>query len=168
MFQGPKYKVCPKTGKVYRTQPRYTWRRWLWPLTGLLATLWFLIRVIPKPSRATYPCQKMAFPIASSFVAYLIGIFTTAAIVKRARAHIKRAKYIVAAICLCIAVATAWFTIGVDVFRARLCIRAKRWSKQSDGRRQRNVSRPCRLGTRPKCNRLESITQHQHDRLLVG
>jgi len=37
-------------------------------ISGFAALLWFLIRVVPKPSRAGYPCQQMAFPIASAFV----------------------------------------------------------------------------------------------------
>jgi len=40
-------------------------------LPGLAALLWFLIRVIPKPSRATYPCQRAAFPVASAFVVWI-------------------------------------------------------------------------------------------------
>lgn len=43
-------------------------------LMGLMALLWFLIRVIPKPSRASYPCQQAAFPLASAFVIWLTGI----------------------------------------------------------------------------------------------
>jgi len=42
---------------------------------GLSATLWFLIRVIPKPSRATYPCMQAAAPFMSSFVIYLISLW---------------------------------------------------------------------------------------------
>ena len=41
---------------------------------GLGALIWFLIRVIPKPSRATYPCQRAAFPIATTFVIWLTGV----------------------------------------------------------------------------------------------
>jgi hypothetical protein len=41
---------------------------------GFSALVWFLIRVIPKPGRASYPCQRAAFPIASSFVIWLTGI----------------------------------------------------------------------------------------------
>jgi hypothetical protein len=41
---------------------------------GLIALVWFLIRVIPKPSRACYPCQRAAFPIASAFVIWLTGV----------------------------------------------------------------------------------------------
>lgn len=36
--------------------------------------IWFLVRVIPKPSRASYPCQRAAFPAASAFVLWLCGI----------------------------------------------------------------------------------------------
>jgi hypothetical protein len=41
---------------------------------GAAALLWFLVRVIPKPSRATYPCQRAAFPMASSFIIWLCGV----------------------------------------------------------------------------------------------
>ncbi|MDH6356580.1 DUF362 domain-containing protein [Parabacteroides sp. PF5-9] len=41
---------------------------------GLSATLWFLIRVIPKPSRATYPCMQTAAPLMSTFVIYLLSL----------------------------------------------------------------------------------------------
>lgn len=42
-------------------------------VTGLLATLWFLLRVIPKPSRAAYPCIQAAAPLMSGFVLYLLS-----------------------------------------------------------------------------------------------
>ena len=45
--------------------------------TGLLSLIWFLIRVIPKPSRASYPCQRAAFPLASGFVIWIIGIIAS-------------------------------------------------------------------------------------------
>jgi hypothetical protein len=43
---------------------------------GLIVTTWFLIRVIPKPARASYPCQRAAFPLASGFVMWLLSLFT--------------------------------------------------------------------------------------------
>ncbi len=43
-------------------------------LIGLGALSWFLIRVIPKPTRASYPCQRAAFPIASAFVIWFSGV----------------------------------------------------------------------------------------------
>ena len=46
-------------------------------IIGLGALAWFLIRVIPKPSRATYPCQQAAFPIASAFVVWLTATLSS-------------------------------------------------------------------------------------------
>jgi hypothetical protein len=47
----------------------------LFLVTGFAALIWFLIRVIPKPSRASYPCMKVAYPLASGFVTYLLGLW---------------------------------------------------------------------------------------------
>jgi hypothetical protein len=110
--------VYPEMGNTYEVRSQYGWYKWIWPVTGLLATTWFLIRVVPKPSRALYPCQRAAFPIASSFVAYVIGMFVTTAILGKARMHMKQARYIVAAVCVCAAVATAWITLGINGDRA--------------------------------------------------
>jgi hypothetical protein len=41
---------------------------------GLLATVWFLIRVIPKPSRAAYPCMQATAPFMAGFVVYLSSL----------------------------------------------------------------------------------------------
>jgi hypothetical protein len=43
-------------------------------LLGMISILWFLVRVIPKPQRATYPCMRATAPIASSFIIYVLGI----------------------------------------------------------------------------------------------
>lgn len=46
---------------------------------GITSTMWFLVRVIPKPSRAAYPCMQTAAPLMSAFVLYLLslaGLFT--------------------------------------------------------------------------------------------
>ena len=45
---------------------------------GFLSLLWFLVRVIPKPSRAAYPCQRAAFPLASSFVVWVAALLGSA------------------------------------------------------------------------------------------
>ena len=50
------------------------WTRLLFPLMTAAALAWFLVRVIPKPIRATYPCQRAAFPLASGFVIWLLGL----------------------------------------------------------------------------------------------
>jgi len=44
-------------------------------LLGVTSTIWFLIRVIPKPQRATYPCMQASAPFMSGLVVYLISLF---------------------------------------------------------------------------------------------
>jgi hypothetical protein len=50
----------------------------LFSLTGFVALVWFLVRVLPKPSRAAYPCQRVAFPLASSFVLWVFALLGSA------------------------------------------------------------------------------------------
>jgi hypothetical protein len=69
-----RYKVCPRTGRVVKTRRRVKWWAWGFSALGFLSLLWFLVRVIPKPSRAAYPCQRAAFPLASSFVVWVAAL----------------------------------------------------------------------------------------------
>ena len=55
-------------------QPRWSGWQFLFPLITALSVAWFLLRVIPKPIRATYPCQQAAFPLLSTFVIWLLGL----------------------------------------------------------------------------------------------
>jgi hypothetical protein len=79
---------------------------------GLGALIWFLIRVIPKPSRASYPCQQAAFPIASAFVVWLTATLSSMFVFKKlARIF---AKYrVVVSICgvISVVVLIGWFTV---------------------------------------------------------
>ena len=42
---------------------------------GIISTIWFLFRVIPKPSRATYPCMRASAPFMSAFIIYLLSVW---------------------------------------------------------------------------------------------
>jgi hypothetical protein len=70
------------------------------PIIGLLSLIWFLIRVVPKPSRVRYPCMRVAAPIASSFVIYLIGLFSSLLVFKKAKQYLYKSKYVVFSILL--------------------------------------------------------------------
>jgi hypothetical protein len=70
---------------------------------GLTSTIWFLIRVIPKPQRATYPCMRAAAPIMSSFVIYLITLSGSVLAFRKAKVHLKNARYVYALSFLAIA-----------------------------------------------------------------
>jgi len=65
-------------------------------LLGIGSLTWFLVRVIPKPSRAQYPCMKAAAPIASSFVTYLLGLSIFTLAVKKVKQKVYQSKYIAA------------------------------------------------------------------------
>jgi len=79
------------------------------PVIGLIATFWFLIRVIPKPSRATYPCMRVAFPIASSFVIYILGIVTSVIAINKIKNHWKESRYWAMAGFLVIAIVAGFY-----------------------------------------------------------
>ena len=69
-------------------------------ILGSVALLWFLLRVIPKPSRASYPCQRAAFPLASAFVLWACG--STAGLFSMIRLRRFLYRYRLAAIALLI------------------------------------------------------------------
>ncbi len=69
-------------------------------ILGASATLWFLIRVIPKPSRATYPCMRAAAPIMSSFIIYLLAIGASMASFRKFRQSLRKSRYLTASLFL--------------------------------------------------------------------
>jgi hypothetical protein len=68
----------------------------LFIIMGIGSTIWFLVRVIPKPDRAGYPCMKAAAPIMSGFVIYLITLGGSVLFFKNAFHKFKQAKYLTA------------------------------------------------------------------------
>jgi uncharacterized protein (DUF362 family) len=97
------------SGKVNATSPA-SWRSrswWALRLGGALALVWFLIRVIPKPSRASYPCQRAAFPVAAGFVVWLTGAFGAAGAIRKARTHLRQARWMMASVSVTVAAVAA-------------------------------------------------------------
>ncbi len=79
-------RVCPATGRSLEPpQRQLRFLGWLFSGLGLASLLWFLVRVIPKPSRAAYPCQRIAFPVASSFVVWVLALAGSAFAWRKAR-----------------------------------------------------------------------------------
>ncbi|OHB73993.1 MAG: hypothetical protein A2Z25_05705 [Planctomycetes bacterium RBG_16_55_9] len=89
------------------------WLIWLLPIAGLVSLLWFLIRVVPKPSRATYPCQRLAAPIASGFVVWIMGLLGSTLAYRSARRLLQRSRYVLAGICVAAAVGVVWTSFCV-------------------------------------------------------
>jgi hypothetical protein len=79
---------------------------------GISSTLWFLIRVIPKPQRAAYPCMRAAAPVMSGFVLYLLSLGGMTLFFRSAVSKLKQAKYLTAAFsllaCLILLVVFNW------------------------------------------------------------
>ncbi|MHC4367857.1 MAG: hypothetical protein ACYSW8_09600, partial [Planctomycetota bacterium] len=87
--------------------------KYAFPIAGLVSLIWFLVRVIPKPSRALYPCQRMAFPIASGFVAWLLGLGAWGLAFRKAKVNLARRRYVLALLCAALSVGALWVTISV-------------------------------------------------------
>lgn len=73
-----------------------------------------MIRVIPKPSRAAYPCQRVAFPLASGFIVWLLGLAGSVAAYHKAKRSLAQARYVMAAICIFASVAFIWMAMSAD------------------------------------------------------
>jgi uncharacterized protein (DUF362 family) len=103
-------RVCPRTGRPVNTNAgkRYRWVYWIFPLAGLV---WFLVRVIPKPSRATYPCQRFAASLAGGFVIWLAGIAGSTLAFRKAKRLLGQSRYLAAGVLLAVAVAAIWMSL---------------------------------------------------------
>ena len=85
----------------------------LYYITGLGALIWFLVRVIPKPSRASYPCMRAAAPIASGFVLYLTGLLSSAIFFRKFRRSLSQSKYLIAGVFLFIGLLAGLLTLAI-------------------------------------------------------
>jgi hypothetical protein len=70
---------CPHAARHHRSR-----LKGLTILAGLASLIWFLVRVIPKPSRASYPCQRAAAPLASGFLIWFVGLLSFKTLYRRA------------------------------------------------------------------------------------
>jgi hypothetical protein len=98
------FNVSPQTGKLTGIKMGERKAFWLWIVLGLASVIWVLIRVVPKPSRVTHPCQKIAQPLAAGFIVWLLGLAGSTLIVKYARSLIQKKRYIVGVICFVTAI----------------------------------------------------------------
>lgn len=91
---------------------------------GFGALVWFLIRVIPKPSRATYPCQRAAFPVATSFIIWLLGVLSAKFLFGKVRAWCASPRWWWGTFVVVLAL---WTVIGWPPYRAQA------WSPEPHG-----------------------------------
>ncbi len=106
------FTVCPRTDKITGLEKVNRKTLWLWIIFGLASVIWVLIRVVPKPSRATYPCQKVAQPMAAGFIVWLLGLAGSTLIIRRARRLFQRQRFVVGAICFAIGALLYYVTLS--------------------------------------------------------
>lgn len=81
--------------KTEKTPGDTRFARFLLSLGGLGALVWVLIRVIPKPSRLSYPCIRAASPLAVNFILTLIAFFASLTFFKELRRFLLSRKRII-------------------------------------------------------------------------
>jgi hypothetical protein len=64
-------------------------------ILGISSTVWFLVRVIPKPSRAAYPCMRTAAPVMSGFIIYILSLGGISLTLRNARKSIRSYRYLI-------------------------------------------------------------------------
>jgi len=89
------------------------WFSWLLPATGLISLAWFLLRVIPKPSRASYPCQRVAAPLAGGFLVWILGAAASVLAFRKAKQSLRKSRFITAALCIALSVFCLWWSLSM-------------------------------------------------------
>ncbi len=82
---------------------------------GIGSTIWFLVRVIPKPSRATYPCMQTAAPLMSAFVVYILSFSGAFLAFKKAKANFYKSRYTIAGVFAVLALVISFVFFSQDM-----------------------------------------------------
>ena len=106
--------------KIKELIGKSAWHKIVFIILGISSTVWFLIRVITKPQRATYPCMRAAAPIMSTFVIYLLTLSGSIFAFRKARNHFRKTRYVYAVVFFVIALACSFvlFTNKSEVVNA--------------------------------------------------
>lgn len=76
-------------------------------LLGIASTIWFLVRVIPKPSRAAYPCMRAAAPFMSGFIIYLATLLSAGFAFRLAGRKFRQSRYLLGSVLILAALASS-------------------------------------------------------------
>jgi hypothetical protein len=106
------FNVCEKTGRITGLKKQKGLWKLVFPIAGLAALIWYVIRVIPKPTRAAYPCMQVAAPIAGSFIGYLLSLGIIGWAIQKLRKSVFKRKYAMATIALCIGLGATVFNMS--------------------------------------------------------
>ncbi len=86
----------------------------LFVFSGILSVVWISFRVLTKPSRASYPCIRAAFPIASSFILYVSSLAASFLSYKYAGKYARKARHGMALLFICVALITGFYAFQTN------------------------------------------------------
>ena len=89
-------------------------KKWAIPVFSFFALVWVLIRVLPRPQRATYPCMKVAIPLASSLLVYLSALLASVLFFRKAFRKITESKYALATLLLLLGIGFSLGTVLIQ------------------------------------------------------
>jgi hypothetical protein len=82
-------------------------------ITGIGALLWMLFRIVPKPSRAAYPCQRVAAATVFGMFAWLVGAGSIGVLYRAVTRRLVRATAAAGlASCAVVLLGVAWLLAG--------------------------------------------------------
>ncbi len=105
------FRAHPIKDKIIGVRITWGWMTLFFPAVCFFALIWVLIRVIPKPSRAAYPCQQVAMPLASTFLLWLAGITGSAIAFRRARHRFHQARFVASGVSVAIGLIGAGWAV---------------------------------------------------------
>jgi Domain of unknown function (DUF362)/Secretion system C-terminal sorting domain len=108
-----KSSACPhhhRSEKHHKNFRQNKLLRLFFPLIGLVSLIWMLVRIIPKPSRAEYPCMKVAAPIAGGFIAYIAGLAAIVFSFNKAKRYFQKSSYVLASVLVVAGISAGLFT----------------------------------------------------------
>lgn len=91
---------CSKTNRIVGLNFSSKWMKLFFPITGFIALLWYLIRVVPKPCRAAYPCQVAIAPLVATFIMYIVGILSSVLAFRNWKRYLVKHRLGAATLCL--------------------------------------------------------------------
>lgn len=124
------FKTCPKSGRIVALNRKNIWLKVIFPITVLVAVLWFLIRVVPKPSRISYPCQQVVAPIAIGGLVYLAHMLGVVYLYNKCRELFRLQRYMLGTCCgvaLIVAVSLFVWRNSTDLYASILDRPTKEW-----------------------------------------
>lgn len=96
------FQRCPETGKIVSLKKPKGMGVVLFFFVGIASMIWFLIRVIPKPSRINYPCMKATMPAAFSFIVYILSITGSLLFFRKAVSVFRKRQFLIGAVAVCV------------------------------------------------------------------